>query len=440
MNDLTPLHSDIREPPSRKRPRYFYGWNIVGVSWLAHLAYSEQYTTILGLFFRPFHEQFGWTRTEISLVQSIARAAEAAASVAIGPVVDRYGARVLMPMGAVVVGMTMLAITRIDALWQFYFLRGVVAAAGFTLMGGLVTNVVIAKWFVRKRGRAIGIAGTATFLSNVIFTPLTIWILDASGWQTVFFVYAVFTWLMVLPAGFVMRRQPEDLGLLPDGDEAPSSDLPSDTSATEPAEPIWNRREVIATLAFWLVVLASSVANMAFQGINISLAPYVQDLGYSDTFLATLLTIRAALMAVSLPLWGFVAEHVHRRWARCLPFALQALGSACFLLADNPLFLWIAVITYGQGIAAMSVIQEVIWPTYYGRVSLGLVRSTAFPVAFGFSAVGPVFMNVIFDTMGSYTPAYALFIGCFSVSGFLMWLVKPPRPRRFSERLVSPSL
>ncbi|MBI4214257.1 MAG: MFS transporter [Chloroflexi bacterium] len=421
------------EPSSapRKRQRYFYGWNIVGASFLAHLSYSEQYTTILGLFFRPFQQQFGWSRTEVSFVQSLARTVEAGIGMLVGPLIDRYGPRLLMATGAIVVGLAMLAITQIDALWQFYFLRGVVAAAGFTLMGGLVTNVVISKWFIRRRGRAIAASSTATYLSNVIFAPITVWILAGSGWQSVFFVYAVVTWALVLPAAFIMRRQPEDLGLLPDGAEAPVTNPAEPAADAATLEPIWNRREVLATSAFWLLVMGSSVANLAFQGINISLAPYMQDLGHSDTLVATVLTVRAFAMALSLASWGFVAERAYRPWARALPFVFQALGSFLFLLAEEPLFLWIAVLIYGMGIAGAQIIQEVVWANYYGRLSLGLVRSAAFPVAFGFSAGGPVFMNAIFDLTGSYSPAYMLFIGCFVVGAVLMWLVQPPKPRRY---------
>ena len=86
--------------PKSKRPRYFYGWNIVGASFLAHLAYAEQFSSTLGLFFRPLNQEFGWSRFQIALVQTIARSVEALAAPLVGPLIDRYGAIRMVPLVA----------------------------------------------------------------------------------------------------------------------------------------------------------------------------------------------------------------------------------------------------------------------------------------------------------------------------------------------------
>ena len=85
---------------TRKKPRYFYGWNIVGASFLAHLSYAEHHSSVLGFFIRPFNQEFGWSRTQVALVQTIARFVEAGASFYVGPLIDKYGPRYLMPIGA----------------------------------------------------------------------------------------------------------------------------------------------------------------------------------------------------------------------------------------------------------------------------------------------------------------------------------------------------
>ena len=119
------------EPP-KKRPRYFYGWNIVFASFLAHLSYAEHHSSVLGFFMRPLNQAFGWSRTEISVVQSIARFVEAGASFFVGPVIDKQGPRLLMPLGAIIVGIAMIVTTQVESIWQFWLLRGVVVAIGFT--------------------------------------------------------------------------------------------------------------------------------------------------------------------------------------------------------------------------------------------------------------------------------------------------------------------
>ena len=426
---------------TRKKPRYFYGWNIVGASFLAHLSYAEHHSSVLGFFMRPLNQEFGWSRTQIALVQTIARFVEAGVTFFIGPLIDKYGPRGLMPVGAVIVGLAMLYTTQIDSIWRFWLLRGVVVAVGFTLMGHMVTNVAVNKWFVRKRGRAIAFSGMGSNIGNVIMTPATVWILAMYGWRTSFVVFAVVTWLVVLiPSAVLMRRQPEDMGLRPDGDDPDADaadDRGSERNALQPEaipslEPVWTRREVMTTAAFWLLIASISVANLAFQGINISLAPYMQDLRYGDALIATIVTFRAVVMAAALPVWGFVGERAHLASVRVAPFIFQGVGSFLFLLADNPLFLWMAVIVYGGGFGGIMVVQEMLWANYYGRYSLGLVRGTGFPIVFAFSAAGPIFMNGIFDVLGSYKPAYTLFIGFYTVAALLLWVVRPPKVQRYA--------
>ncbi|HEY91626.1 MAG TPA: MFS transporter [Dehalococcoidia bacterium] len=422
----------------RLKPRYFYGWNIVGASFLAHLSYAEHHSSMLGFFFKPLGSEFGWSRSSIAAVQTIARVTEALIAPVIGPLIDKYGARVLMPVGAVIVGLSMLGVTQVSTLWQFYLFRGIVVAIGFTLMGALVTDVAINNWFVRRRGRAIAFARLGSNLSNIIFVPVTVFVIASSGWHTMFVVFAVVTWLVVLvPSVIFMRRRPEDMGLHPDGDTPVDDRMQNGEEKpsgmyTTPGEPVWNRREVLTTGSFWLLAASLGISSMAFQGINISLAAYIQDLHYDNTTLAAVMTVRAVIMAAVLPFMGLVAEHAHRVSVRVIPFIIQGLGAFLFLLAGQPVFLWLAVAVYGIGMSGIGVIQGIIWANYFGRFSLGLVRSMGFFVAFGFGAAGPVAMNAVFDITGSYRPAFIVITGLFAAAAFLIGVARPPRPHRYT--------
>jgi MFS family permease len=430
-----------------KKPRYFYGWNIVAATFLAQLSYSEHHSSVLGFFIRPFNREFGWSRTEVALVQTIARFVEAPMGFFVGPIIDKYGPRYLMPTGAVILGFAMLGATYSSSIWQFWMLRGVVVAVGFTIMGGMVSNVTINKFFVRKRGRAIAIASMGNNLGSVIMVPVTVWILATYGWRASFTLFAVLTWIVVLvPSYVLMRRQPEDLGLHPDGIEPDTAsavgslgDGQEQATTGRPAgqEPVWTRREVMATKTFWMLVAGMSAANLAFQGINISLAPYMQDLNYGATLVAAAVTARAVIRMVVLPAWGWAADYPHIAWIRSAPFLCQALASLLFLMGQQPIFLWMAVLTYSIGFGGVMVIQEVLWANFYGRMSLGLVRSTGVPFAFAFSAAGPIFMNGIFDLMGSYRPAYMLFILFYCIAAVMLWYVRAPTPVRYVD-IVSP--
>ncbi len=435
----------------RRKPRYFYGWNIVGASFLAQLSYAEHYSSTLGLFFKPLQNEFGWSRTAIAATLSIARVAEAMIAPVVGPLADKYGPRVLMPIGAIIVGFAMLGVTQVNAIWQFYLLRGIVSAIGFTIMGALVSDIAINNWFIQKRGRALAISRIGSSLSNIIFTPITVFVIAASGWRTMFVVFAVVAWLVVIiPSAILMRRRPEDMGLHPDGigpntaeDKNNQKEKESPTSeVTAVREPIWNRREVLKAGSFWLLAAVFGIESMAFQGINISLAPYIQDLGYGEATLAAVLTFRVIIMAAALPFMGFLAEHANRVLVRVIPFVIESAGVFFLLSAGQSTLLWLAVALYGLGLSGIMLIQEVIWANYFGRLSLGLVRSLGYFAAFGLSAIGPIAMNAVFDILGSYRPAFIVIIGLFAIAGFLIAVTRPPKARRYAtaaEIMSSPA-
>jgi len=210
----------------------------VAASFLARLAYAEHYASILGVFIKPFQSEFGWGRSAIAGVQTVARLIEASVAPIVGPLIDRHGPRVLMPAGAIIVGLAMLGVTRINTIWQFYTLRGVVVAIGFTLMGGLVTDVTINKWFIQKRGRAIAFSRAGVNLGNIVMAPLSVFIIVASGWRTMFFIFAVVTWLFVLiPSAVLMRRRPEDIGQSPDGIDRNTVEIKGDPPQWKLAHP-----------------------------------------------------------------------------------------------------------------------------------------------------------------------------------------------------------
>ncbi len=424
-----------------RKPRYFYGWNIVAASFLAYIAYAEHASSMLAFFIKPLQNEFGWSRTAIVAVHSIGHVTGAPIALIVGPLVDRYGPRVLMPIGAIIVGLAMLGVTQITAIWQFYLLRGVIVAIGFTLMGEMVNAVAINNWFVRKRGRALAISRLGNNLNKIIFVPVTVFVIAAYDWRTMFVIFAVVTWLVVLlPSAILMRRRPEDMGLYPDGikpsameAESPSEkQVSSDNGVSLPLEPVWSRREALMTGTFWLLAVCLAIDGMAFQGINISLVPYIQDLGYSEAMLATVITFRWIVAAVSLLPMGFVSEHAHRTIVRVVPFVIQGIA-VCFLLsAGKPEFLWLALALYGLSHSGIVVLRDVLWANYFGRLSLGRVRSLVHLATVGFDAVGPIAVNAVFDILGSYRPAFMAVMGLYVVAAFLMVVVRPPKAHRYA--------
>ena len=419
------------------KPRYFYGWKIVGAAFLSRFSFASGNASVLGLFFTPLNSEFGWSRTAISVVLSLARLFEGLTSPLLGPIIDRYGPRVPMVIGGILLSLGFVSLSLIGNLWQFYLIRGVFMAAGFALTGMLVTNTAVSNWFIRRRGRAIAAAGMGTNTGMLIIAPVTVGIITVWGWQAAWLFFAVLAWIVVvIPSAILMRRRPEDIGLIPDGDLPSDSEDPKDPSRRSTAsagEAVWTRREVIRTPAFWLLIVGISSSMLAFQGVNISLAPYAEDLGLGAFNVAALLMARSIATLSVAPGWGILSERVHFPPIRISPFFIQMLASAFLAMADRGAMLWLGVVFYGAGFSGMMIVQEVLWANYYGRLTLGTVRSTSLPLQVLIAAGGPVLVNVVFDITGSYQPAYTAFIGLYLLAALLVWFARPPQAKRFAQ-------
>ena len=162
-------------------------------------------------------EELNWTSAEYTLGASAALVVGGFVSFAVGPLTDRFGARPLMLAGACVYAGAFLAMSQVDALWQFILLSMLAGGIGFSLVGGLVVNITLSKWFVVRRGWAVALGSSGISLAGLIMPVAMTEVVDSMGWRDAFAVLAVFAFAIIVPIALLMRRRPEDYGLLPDG-------------------------------------------------------------------------------------------------------------------------------------------------------------------------------------------------------------------------------
>src|SRR5437773_5449620 len=159
---LEPMTTQVRSRLSllalSERTGFFYGWYIVGAGFLANLAYSEQFAAAYGVFIYHLGTNMGWGRTLLAGVKTTGRLAEALAAPMIGVLVDRYGARWIMVGGGIASGFALMLAATVDEIWQLYIYIGLLAPLGGVCLGGFVTTVAVANWFVLRRGLAVAIA------------------------------------------------------------------------------------------------------------------------------------------------------------------------------------------------------------------------------------------------------------------------------------------
>ncbi|MHB1134330.1 MAG: MFS transporter, partial [Chloroflexota bacterium] len=201
-----------------KRQPVFYGWVLVATAFTS-LAFAYGVWNSFPVFFVAILNDFGWSRSSTVLATSIFAGVYALSSPVTGWAIDRFGPRRVMPAGGLMLGLGLLATSRITELWQLYLTYGVLAAVGESMVGTIANMAVLAKWFSHRRGTATGLAAAGIGVGAFFLVPVVQWIINNYGWRNAYAALAVLI-VATIPALTLafQRARPEEMGLLPDGE------------------------------------------------------------------------------------------------------------------------------------------------------------------------------------------------------------------------------
>ena len=412
--------------------RAFYGWAVVAASSAAVFTQVPMYGPVISVFVKPIGDELGWSRGEIALAFTAGTLVGLGLSALVGKQLDRYGARAAVVVGGMIVAGVLVGLALMQEVWQFWLLFGSGRAAALAGIN-LGTSVAVVNWFVRKRGRAVAYLGMSLRGGQALFPLLIVAIMAGFSWRHAFGVLAVISLVFVVtPAWLFLRRRPEDMGLLPDGD-SPHPEGPA-AAAGRLAPPRARRDEVSWTLpearrtrAFWLLVVATMSVVFAQTAVNLHAVASFQDRGIADTFAGVFVFVYAGTAAVSSIPFGALADRVHIRWVLVLATLLFCASIVVLIAADSvPAALLFAVL-YGLGAGGWTIGYTLLFANYFGRGHVGAVRGFSQVVSSPVGAVGPLLAGYLHGVTGDYTLSFQIMLGSFAVVLVALLLAKPPR-------------
>lgn len=429
-------HIPASTPAPRRGLRgvYFGYWILTGAL-LSQFITAGMQSYVVGGFFTPMIDDLGWSRSEITLSRTIGQFVFAFAGLYVGGMVDRHGGRWLMRGGATVLGISLFASSYISELWQWWLLNGIMLSVGSAMCGSLIVNVTLSKWFVRKRGRVVGIAAMGISFAGVALTPFATWLVDTVGWREAWQVLGVMAFVLIFPVSFLMRRAPEDHGLRPDGatfDAAPERSEADDSGRISVVDEDFTssltRVEAMRTRSFYLIVFAFGFGTLSIGVILIHTIPFLTDAGYGRTFASSMIAVTSLPSTISKPMWGYLIDRYDAQRLSMIGFVFSALGLFMVVLGShtNAAITILAYTILGIGWGGMIPLQEVVWASYFGRRYLGSVRSAGLPFALILGASAPVLTSLYFDAVGNYDGALLTVAGCSLLALFLITLAKTP--------------
>ena len=417
----------MRRMNSKPR-RFFYGWVIVGVMAASSAGSMAMATLNFGLFIKPMGDDLGIGRAAFGWAQTARRGAGALSSPVIGPLLDRYGSRLILPLAALTTGLALIGLAHIVHAWQLILLFVIMGLVGMSGPGALATSVPVLKWFVINRGRALAFMSLGVPVGAMVFVPLTQYLIEAVGWEMAWIILAIIGMSVIVPmTAMFVRRQPEDMGLLPDGEIEPvPSESDSAGQGATPAEVSWTVSEAVRTASLWRLVIVFSAATLATGMVDLHRIPAFMDRGLDPTLISLATAFDAVCAGVATFTFGMLVRHIPARTLGATGFTMLALASVMTVYANSNSMMFISMAVFGLGIGGMMFLQNFIWADYFGRHSVGGIRGLVNPINLVVGGLGAPAAGYVHDFTGTYNPAWWIGVGLMITAAILTLFTPAP--------------
>lgn len=377
-------------------------------------------------FFQPMADDLGWSYTEISLGASLRGLESGLMAPVVGMLIDRWGPRRVIFMGAILLSLGMFLLSRSTTLLSFYTAFAFIAlGTSGCSMTALVTTV--ANWFKRNIGLASGIA-TCGFGLSGIMVPVIVKLIDAYEWRSAMAILALGALLIVAPLSLLFRHKPEQYGYLPDGDSPASIGEKLSKKAVEASviaveESSYGIRHALKSRVFWHIALAYVCYHVTTGAVVTHVMPYLSSVGITRSM--------AGLVAMGIPLssvvgrlgMGFVADRFDKKKLLILSFIMMGLGLACFeeVAIAGAWLLVPFLVLYCVGYGGSNTMRVAITRELFGREKYGSVFGLLMGISTMGAFMGPPLAGWAFDTYGSYQNVWFVVAGFAFASMLFIW-------------------
>lgn len=420
---------------------FFYGWVIVAVAGLIHFTAAPGQTYVISIFLEPMIEDMEWSRTVFSGLYTVGSMTAALFMVGVGRALDRFGARRTVVLLCLLMGLATFWMSSVNAMWELF--------VGFALLRtigqgsfGLVATTMISTWFIRLRGRATAIASLGGAASMAAFPFLIHILIEYFEWRQTWVVLGILVWvLLLLPALVFVRRSPEGVGILPDGNReyvAGNHDSSGENLACRgrnisgdveiPAGEVhFSLSEALRTRSLWMLVFSSIAVPLIMTGLMFHHVSILGSKGLSSGLAAATMGLFGPLMLLSNLGCGYLADRVANRILLTAGQAILIVSMLWLVTVNSPWEAVVYIVLSSLSVGLIGTTGTVIWANYFGRKYLGSIRGFSTTVMVGFSALGALPFGMIYDRSGSYDSAILALIVLPVVAGVFSFLAFPPQ-------------
>lgn len=383
----------------------FHGWWLVSGAMVLQAVLSALFFQAYGAYAAYWMAEFGWSRTTVSLAYSLHRTESGLLGPLHGWLLQRFSPRRVIVGGVLTLGLGFIALAFIQNFTQFIIVF-MLMAVGASLCGLLSLMTVLVNWFDRRRSTALSLMQTGMSIGGLA-VPLVALGLAAYGWRPVAILSGVLVLAAGLPIARLMRRDPEMLGLHPDGIAPAPQEQATDPAGPRPASPSLSARQATRTWAFWSMSVGHAAAVAVVSAMTVHFVIYVNEsLGLSITLAASILALMTASAMGGQLLGGIAGDLVDKRWLATGGMLGHALAMVLLVFAATPAAVTVAAAVHGLSWGLRGPLMGAMRADYFGRKSFAAVMGISSMIVMIGNVGGPLLVGMVADSTGSYTPAF----------------------------------
>ncbi len=399
----------------------FYGWVIVAAAstilalqWGCHISY--------GIFLTELCRDLGWAKAAVSGAYSLFCILSCILGVVAGRLNDRYGPRLALMISIVVMGIGYALMFTINALWQLYIFYGVIIAIGISF-GWVPAISTVSRWFVRKRGMAVGITEAGIGIGIFIMPLLTQFLIIKFGWRISYLILSGLLFIIGLPASKLMRFNPSEKELYPDGIKRVTESKRNSNLISNIRD--FTFKQAIRARHFWLLFSIYALSTLPF-GVRIHLKAYMISFGIAEMTAATAIGLGGGAYIAGAPVISKLSDRIGRKTPLFISLLLMAMMMLWLIKARQPWEFYLLSIVTGFSWGSF-VLFPVIIADWFGMKFHGSIYGML-EIGWGISAaIGSLLTGYIFDTRGSYELAFIIGAVVLFIAMGLSLILKPGR-------------
>ena len=414
-----------------QRVPFYYGWIVLGTAGSSMFVRNAAGSLTFAVFVPLIADETGWSRALIGGAAAVGGLLATGASPPVGWAIDRYGARLVLVLSLIILGLSTIALAWLSVHIAIFYAAMAVGRIMFSSPLNVGAATVVGRWFVRKRGRATGLLFLSHSGGMVAFPLVATWVSIAYGWQTAWIVLGLMVYAIALaPAALLVAQRPEEVGLLPDGDapeEHEASEDTAHTTAEAAAEMEWTTRQALRTPALWVLAIGTGFLFLLQSGTNVYQADLLRSRGIDLSLSQLSIVVNAAGTGLGSLLWGRILEKIRVSFTYATVALVMAVACAMFVVADSVAVAFVAAGLFGLAVAGILVVPAVAYADFFGRQSLGTIRGVTEPFTSLGQAIGAVASGLVFQFAGGYGWAFVIYAVLGAMTAATLLLARPPR-------------